>query len=116
MGTYKEVAIEMTTLSTNTISTASPLDIQRIVEICRHYGVAMVGLFGSQARGTANAQSDIDLLVRFAAPTSLLKAIALEQELETALGRHVDLLTEAALNPYLRANIISDLRVLYEAI
>ena len=70
---------------------------QRIVAICRRHGVAMVGLFGSQARGTADEQSDIDLLVRFAAPTSLLAAIALEQELEEYLGRSVDLLTESSL-------------------
>ncbi len=92
------------------------LDTQCIVEICRRHGVAMVGLFGSQARGSADAQSDVDLLVRFAAPTSLLVAIALEQELEAALGRSVDLLTEASLNPYLRTNILNDLRVLYEAV
>lgn len=93
----------------------SSLDIRRIIEICRSHGVSMVGLFGSQARDTAGTQSDVDLLVRFAAPTSLLSAIALEQELETALGRPVDLLTEASLNPYLRTNILNDLRVLYEA-
>lgn len=93
----------------------SPVNTRRIVEICQRHGVAMVGIFGSQARGTAGTQSDIDLLVRFASPTSLLTAIALEQELEAALGQRVDLLTEASLNPYLRANILSDLRVLYDA-
>lgn len=92
----------------------SPVNTRRIVEICQRYGVAMVGLFGSQARGTANTQSDIDLLVRFAGPTSLLTAIALEQELEAALDQPVDLLTETSLNPHLRTNILSDLRVLYD--
>lgn len=105
----------MSTTNNSTAPIVSTLNSQRIIEICRRHGVAMVGLFGSQARGTADGQSDIDLLVRFAAPTSLLAAITLEQELETALGRSVDLLTEAALNPYLRANILTDLRVLYDA-
>ena len=92
-----------------------PVDTERIIEICQRNGVSMVGLFGSQARGTAGAHSDIDLLVRFAKATSLLAAIALGQELESTLGRSVDLLTEASLHPQLRTNILNDLRVLYEA-
>ena len=75
----------------------------------------MVGLIGSMARGEAHAKSDIDLVVRFAQPHSLIEVIALEQQLKTALGRDVDLLTEAAISPYLRERMLRDLQVLYEA-
>ena len=75
----------------------------------------MVGVFGSVARNEANDQSDIDLLVEFSKRISLLKLVALEREISTALGKKVDLLTEAAISPYLRDIIKRDLRVIYDA-
>jgi predicted nucleotidyltransferase len=71
-------------------------------------------VFGSTARGEANDQSDIDLLVEFSQRKSLLAMVALERQLATALGRKVDLLTEAAISPYLRERILGDLQVIYE--
>jgi predicted nucleotidyltransferase len=93
----------------------APFDRETLIEVCRRNDVAMVGLVGSMARGEATAGSDIDLIVRFARPKSLVGMIALEQELTAALGREVDLLTEAALSPYLRERMLRDLQVLYEA-
>jgi predicted nucleotidyltransferase len=92
-----------------------PFAIDKLIEICRRNDVTLLGLFGSMARGAANAQSDIDLLVRFSRPKSLVAVIALEQQLAVALEREVDLLTEAAVSPYLRDRILRDLQVLYEA-
>lgn len=40
-------------------------DKNKLIEICRENDVAMMGVFGSQARGEANDKSDIDLLVVF---------------------------------------------------
>jgi predicted nucleotidyltransferase len=90
-----------------------PFDTQKVIEICRHHGVSMIGVFGSMAHGDATEQSDIDLLVKFAKRTSLLKLVRLERELSTTLGRKVDLLTENALSPYLRENILEGLQVIY---
>ena len=67
------------------------------------------------ARGEATDQSDIDLLVYFSKRKSLLALVALERQLSTALGRKVDLLTEAAISPYLRERIKRELQVIYEA-
>jgi predicted nucleotidyltransferase len=92
-----------------------PFDTTTVIEICRHNDVAMIGVVGSMARGEATEGSDIDLIVRFTKPKSLIGVIALEQQLAAALGREVDLLTEAALSPYLRERILHDLQVLYEA-
>jgi predicted nucleotidyltransferase len=94
---------------------ALPFDTNILVEICRQNDVVKVGIFGSMARGEANAQSDIDLLVEFSKRKSLLTFVALERELSVALGRKVDLLTEAAISPYLRERIKHDLQVIYEA-
>jgi uncharacterized protein len=92
-----------------------PFDTPTLIAICRHNDVTLVGLVGSMARGEATDSSDIDLVVRFAKPKSLIGLIALEQQLTEALGREVDLLTESALSPYLRERILHDLRVLYAA-
>jgi uncharacterized protein len=90
-------------------------DTAALIDICRRNDVTMIGLFGSMVRGEATSSSDIDLIVRFAKPKSLIGMISLEQQLAAALGYEVDLLTEAALSPYLRERILRDLRVLYEA-
>ena len=72
-------------------------------------------MFGSLVRGEATAKSDIDLLVEFSKRKSLLNVVALERQLSTALGRQVDVLTEAALSPYLRERIMREVQVIYEA-
>jgi len=95
--------------------TTLPFDANKLIEICRQNDVAMLGVFGSAARGEATDQSDIDLLVEFSKRKSLLNLVALERQLSAALGKKVDLLTEAAISPYLRDRIKRDLRVIYEA-
>ena len=67
------------------------------------------------ARGEATAQSDVDLLVYFSKRKSLLALVVLERQLSTALGRKVDLLTEAAISPYLREGIKREVQIIYEA-
>ena len=92
-----------------------PFDVERLIELCRQSDVVQIALFGSMARGEANQQSDIDLVVKFSKPISLLRVTALERQLSEALGRKVDLLTEAAISPYLQERIKRDLKVIYEA-
>jgi len=92
-----------------------PFDTAKIIELCRQNDVSSLGVFGSMARGEANAQSDIDLLVEFSKPKSLLALVALERQMTTAVGRKIDLLTRPAISPYLRDRILRDLRIIYEA-
>lgn len=92
-----------------------PFNRDRLIEICRQNDVARIGVFGSIARGEFNEQSDIDLLIELSKRKSLLALVALERQISTALGRKVDLLTEAAISPYLRDRIKRDLRIIYEA-
>jgi len=92
---------------------ALPFDTNKLIELCRENDVAKVSIFGSMARGEANEQSDIDLLVEFSKRKSLLALVALERKISSALGKKVDLLTEAAISPYLRDRIKRDLRVIY---
>jgi uncharacterized protein len=92
-----------------------PFDVNKLVELCRQHDVQQVGVFGSSARGEADENSDIDLLISFSKRISLLQMAALERQFSHALGRKVDLLTEAAIRPYLRETIKRDVQVLYEA-
>jgi predicted nucleotidyltransferase len=90
-------------------------DTSALINICRENDVAKLELFGSTARGEADDDSDIDLLVEFSKRKSLLALVSVERKMSAALGRKVDLLTEAAISPYLRDQIKRDLRVIYEA-
>ncbi|MDX2223763.1 MAG: nucleotidyltransferase domain-containing protein [Rhodospirillaceae bacterium] len=73
-------------------------------------GVAHLSLFGSVARGQANAASDIDLAVDFddRARVSLLDQAHLTVLLSDLLGRPVDLLEERAQKPRIRHTIARD--------
>jgi len=92
-----------------------PFDKSEFIKICHENDVVMLGLFGSMARGEATDKSDIDLLVKFSKRKSLLEVIRIERELSETLGRKVDLITEAAISPYIRENILHDLEVIYAA-
>ena len=91
------------------------IDTKKLAEICRQNHVKKLSVFGSVARGEATTKSDIDLLVEFSTRKSLLGIVSLERVFSEALGQKVDLLTEAAISPYLRDNISRDLKVIYEA-
>ncbi len=90
------------------------IDPAVVGRICAENDVTRLRVFGSVARGEDTPESDLDLLVEFARPKGLLALVALEQELGVALGRKVDLLTPAALSPYLRDRVLADARVIYE--
>jgi uncharacterized protein len=94
---------------------AVPFDTSALVNICRENEVAKLEVFGSTARGEANDHSDVDPLVEFSKRKSLLTLVMVERKMSAALGRKVDLLTEAAISPYLLESIKRDLRVIYEA-
>ncbi|MBI3694639.1 MAG: nucleotidyltransferase family protein [Acidobacteria bacterium] len=81
---------------------------EEILRIAALYGARNVRVFGSVARGEAGPDSDLDLLVEMAPGRSLLDLIAVEQDLEDLLGRKVDVLTEAAVSPYMREAVLRE--------
>lgn len=84
-----------------------------IIAILTRYDAEQIAIFGSYARGEAGAKSDIDILVRFAHPKSLLQIIRIEEEIEASLKIPVDLITEKAVSPYLTDSIRRDEVVIY---
>lgn len=65
-------------------------------------GVTALAVFGSVARDTARADSDVDILVDFDGPATLASYVELKRILESALGRTVDLVTRKSLRDRIR--------------
>ena len=61
--------------------------IKIIATILKESDVAFAGIFGSYARGQATGKSDLDLLIKFAKPKTLLNLIRLERELSGAFKK-----------------------------
>ena len=97
-----------------TLADIKAFPIDAIAEICQRYHVRSLRVFGSVARGTAKRGSDVDVLVEFARPASLLDLVRLQRELSEVLGQPVDLVTEKALSPYIRPQVVSEAQVVYE--
>lgn len=87
---------------------------EKIVEICKRNDISYCALFGSFARGEADENSDIDLLVRFSKPIGLFGFSGVEQELAEALGRKVDLATDKMIGKYIRESVFRDLKIIYD--
>ena len=74
-------------------------------------------MFGSAARGYLRPESDVDLLVEFKpdAALGLFEFAAMEEELATALGRKVDLVSKRGLKPRVRPHVLRDAIIVYAA-
>lgn len=92
------------------------LPLDRLVEICRHYQVRRLALFGSALRDDFGPASDVDLLVEFqpGARTGLA-FFALQDELSAAIGRTVDLNTAGFLGPRILPEVLAEALPLYVA-
>lgn len=66
---------------------------ERIKPVMKKHGIKNVYLFGSYSRGEANANSDIDIYCDKGDVNTLYKAFDLDEELEQALGKKVDVVT-----------------------
>lgn len=93
---------------------ASDIIYKKVTSILAGYGAKKISIFGSYARGEADPESDIDIIVEFSERKSLLDIVGIEQELSEALGMKVDLLTEKSISPYLVDRIKKEMVVIYE--
>jgi hypothetical protein len=93
--------------------TMTPLEMLRqkqedIRRIAAKHGARNIRVFGSVARGEAGPESDIDLLVEKGPSTSSWFPAGLVLELEEMLGRRVEIVTDKALDPYLRDCVLRE--------
>jgi uncharacterized protein len=92
------------------------IDMRRLDDLCRRYGIARLEVFGSVARGEGSADSDVDLLYELIPGTSLGWEIEdLQDELSELFGRSVDLVSKRALHRELRPVVLAEACVLYAA-
>lgn len=63
-----------------------------ILTIANEYSVKKVTLFGSRAAGTNHQDSDVDLIMEFSMPVSLLTLSMIKLKLEEILNVGVDII------------------------
>ncbi len=69
-------------------------EIKTVVEkIAKTYSIKKVSLFGSYADGSADENSDVDMLVEFSTPNvSLLTMLNIKYDIQARLLKEVDLI------------------------
>ena len=95
-----------------------PIDPSALAELCRRHRIRKLSLFGSQLKGTARPDSDIDLLAEFepGAETTLLDMAHIEIELSELLGgRKVDVRTAEDLSRHFRDEVVRSAEPQYVA-
>ncbi len=92
------------------------VDEERLADICDRYGIAKLEVFGSQARGTAKPDSDIDVLYTLRSGRRLGWEIEqLADELSDLFGHRVDLVSLRSLHPLLQRSVLAEARPVYAA-
>ena len=92
------------------------MDVERILHekrdeirtIAARHGACNIRIFGSAVRGEAGPDSDIDFLIDVGPTTSSWFPAGLILDLEEILGRRVEVVTEKALNPYIRDYVLRE--------
>jgi len=95
---------------------AMNLNEDALADFCKRHHIRRLSLFGSQLKGTARADSDVDLLVEFEPEhiPGLLGVAGMEIELSEVLGgRKVDLRTAADLSHFFRDKVVHMAEVQY---
>ncbi len=77
-------------------------------ELEEKYNVKSIAIFGSYVRETQTKESDIDTLVEFKKPISLIQFIKLENYLLELLGLKVDLIMKKSLKSYIKKQVLKE--------
>jgi predicted nucleotidyltransferase len=79
-----------------------------ILHTASKYGACNVRVFGSVARGEADSESDIDLLVDMEPGRSLFDLGGLLMDLQDLLNCNVDVVTEDGLRDRIRERVLKE--------
>jgi len=94
------------------------LPLDKIETFCKKWKIVEFSLFGSVLREDFGPDSDVDVLVTFAADEKwdLLDIVRMAGELKALFRRDVDVVEEQCLrNPFRRREILRTKEVLYAA-
>jgi len=88
-----------------------------LASFCAAHGVGRLAVFGSVLGDRFTDVSDLDVLVEFepGRTPGLLRLAAMELELESLVGRRVDLRTYGDLSRYFRDRVAAEARLIYAA-
>ena len=95
------------------------LELKDIAPFCKRWKIREFAVFGSILRDDFKPESDVDILVTFSqnAEWGLFDHVQMRTELESLLGRRVDLVTRRALeqtqNYIWRENILNSAKVIF---
>ncbi len=79
-----------------------PIALADLQALLQEHNVLAASVFGSYARGEAGADSDVDILVRYAPGVSLFEHFELKDILESRSGKRVDVVSERALSRHIK--------------
>ncbi len=83
--------------------------VDKAVPIFKRNEVIRAGMFGSVVRSGANVDRDVDFLIDFGSNRkSLFDFVDLQDELESALKRRVDLVFYNGLRPRIRDYVLKE--------
>ena len=85
---------------------------EAILDIAKRHGARNVRIFGSVARGDYDERSDLDFLVEMEPGRSLLDHASLLLDLESLLGRKVDVVSERGIKARMRERVLREARPL----
>ncbi len=89
--------------------------IPKMQEFFRNQPIKKAWLFGSCSRGEETADSDVDILVTLDKSRPIgLKFFGMVNDIERMLGRKVDLVSDAALQPFAHETVERDKILIYE--
>jgi predicted nucleotidyltransferase len=93
------------------------IDLEELVEFCRRNHIRWLAVFGSALRDDFGPDSDVDVLVDFEPEARMgLAFFGLADELSPIFGgRPVDLGTRNSVNRWIRAKVMREAQVLYDA-
>jgi len=78
-------------------------------DIEHRFGIRLLGVVGSVARGEESAQSDVDITYEVTGRPSLFTLVRAQDALAALIGREVDLVDTRTMRPRARAYIERDL-------
>jgi predicted nucleotidyltransferase len=91
--------------------------LESIKSFCTKWKIVELSLFGSALREDFRADSDVDVLVAMQPGVTWgLRWFQMQRELESLLGRRIDLVAKRAIkNPFRRQEILTTRRIVYAA-